>query len=334
MSAFVAGLRRLSEHCKSEATLDDMLRDRLVCGVQDKRLQQRLLAEANLTFKIAMEVSQAVEAAERNARDLQAKQTPKTETVLALNKPRAANLPVSTTKYYRCGGTHLPKDCYFKDAECHFCKKRGHIAKVCHPKTKAEGYRHQHKTHQLTTEDEETDPETEIYSLYKMANNKVSEPIMVTVIANQAALTMEVDTGASASVISKATYQKLWPETPPVLYPSAIKLRTYTGEALKILGSTTVAAKYQGQTAKLPLLIIKGAGPSLLGKDWFSSIRLPWQHLLHKIQTDSTDLQHLLKKHASVFKAEFVQRKDLQRKFMWKKRPNHYFVRLDQFPMP
>ena len=236
-----------------------MLRDRVVCGVRDKRLQQRLLAEANLTFKIAMEVSQAVEAAERNTRDLQARQTPKTETLLALNKPRAANLPVSASKCYRCGGTHLPNDCYFKDVECHFCKKRGHIAKV------AEGHRHQHKTHQLTTEDEETETETEIYSLYKMANNKVSEPIMVTAIANQAALTMEVDTGAS--VISEATYQQLWPETPPVVHPSAIKLRTYTGEALKILGSTTVAVKYPGQTAKLPLLIIKGAGPSILGKD-------------------------------------------------------------------
>ena len=142
-----------------------MLRDRLVCGIRDKRLQQRLLAEANLTFQIAMEVSQAVEAAERNTRDLQARQIPKTETVLALNKPRAANLPVSASKCYRYGGTHLPNDCYFKDAECHFYKKRGHIAKVCHAKTKAEGYRHQHKTHQLTTEDEETETETEIYSL-------------------------------------------------------------------------------------------------------------------------------------------------------------------------
>ena len=149
VSAFVAGLRQLSEHCKFEATLDDMLRDRLVCGVRDKRVQQRLLAEANLTFKITMEVSQEIEAAERNVMDLQAKQTPKTETVLALNKPRAANLPVSAAKCYRCGDTHLPKDCYFKDAECHFFKKRGHLAKVCHAKTKVEGHRHQQKTHQF-----------------------------------------------------------------------------------------------------------------------------------------------------------------------------------------
>ena len=161
---------------------------------------------------------------------------------------------------YRCGGTHLPKDCYFKDAECHFCKKRGHISKVCRAKTKAEGHRHQHKTHQLTTEYEETETETEIYSLYKMANNKVSEPIMVTVIANQAALTMEVDTGTSASVISEATYQAAVARNTTGVTSSAIKLRTYTGEALKILGSTTVAVKYQGQTAKLLLLIIKGAG--------------------------------------------------------------------------
>ena len=205
-----------------------MLRDRLLCGIRDKQLQQRLLAEANQTFKIAMEVSQAVEAAERNAKDLLARQPPKTETVLALNKPRAANLPVSAAKCYRCGGTHLPKDCYFKDVECHFCKKRGHIAKVCHAKTKAEGHRHQHKTHQLTTEDEETETETEIYPLYKMASNKVSEPIMVTVIANQAALTMEVDTGASASVISEATYQQLsqWKWIQGHLHLSSVKQPT------------------------------------------------------------------------------------------------------------
>ena len=96
-----------------------------------------------------------------------------------------------------------------KNCGISFQQEKGHIAKVCRTKTKAEGHRHQHKTHQLTTEDEETETETEIYSLYKMANNKVSEPIMVTVIANQAALTMEVDTGTSASVTGEATYQQL-----------------------------------------------------------------------------------------------------------------------------
>ena len=60
-----------------------MLRDTLVCGIRDHRLQQRLLAETDLTFQKALDISQATEAAERNARDLQPKQTPKP--ILALN---------------------------------------------------------------------------------------------------------------------------------------------------------------------------------------------------------------------------------------------------------
>ena len=41
----------MAEHCNFQATLDDMLRDRLVCGVTDGCLQRRLLAEPELTLK-------------------------------------------------------------------------------------------------------------------------------------------------------------------------------------------------------------------------------------------------------------------------------------------
>ena len=48
-----------------------MLRDRLVCGVNDTRMQRRLLAEPEpLTFKRAFEVAQAIETAERDTKDL------------------------------------------------------------------------------------------------------------------------------------------------------------------------------------------------------------------------------------------------------------------------
>ena len=44
-----------------------------MCGIQDRRLQQFLLVETDLTFQKELDISQAIEAAERNARDLQAK---------------------------------------------------------------------------------------------------------------------------------------------------------------------------------------------------------------------------------------------------------------------
>lgn len=50
ISEFVAQLRKISEHCRYGDSLDDMLRDRLVCGCLDKRLQCKLLADPELTF--------------------------------------------------------------------------------------------------------------------------------------------------------------------------------------------------------------------------------------------------------------------------------------------
>ena len=47
-----------------------MLRDRLVCGVNDERIQRRLLAESQLEFKKAMELAAVMETADRNTRDL------------------------------------------------------------------------------------------------------------------------------------------------------------------------------------------------------------------------------------------------------------------------
>ena len=39
IATYVAELRSLSEYCNFGATLDDMLRDRLVCGVNDRAIQ-------------------------------------------------------------------------------------------------------------------------------------------------------------------------------------------------------------------------------------------------------------------------------------------------------
>ena len=69
MADFVAELRRLSEYCGFQ-DLEDMLRDRLVCGFRDARIQKKLLAEMGLTFKKAFETAQAVETAENQAREL------------------------------------------------------------------------------------------------------------------------------------------------------------------------------------------------------------------------------------------------------------------------
>ena len=53
--------RRLSTNCNIVDALEDMLRDRLVCGLWDAVLQRRLLSEKDLTFQRAIDVCQAHE---------------------------------------------------------------------------------------------------------------------------------------------------------------------------------------------------------------------------------------------------------------------------------
>ena len=71
VSTYVSELRIIAENCNFGTTLDLMLRDRLVCGINDDAIQRRLLAESGLTFARALEIAQAMEAASRNMSELQ-----------------------------------------------------------------------------------------------------------------------------------------------------------------------------------------------------------------------------------------------------------------------
>ena len=79
-----------------------------------------------------------------------------------------------------------------------------------------------------------------------------------------------------------------------------MKLCTYTQE-LSVLGAATVHVKYQGQEEQLPLLVVKGGGPSLMGRDWLRKIRLNWKELNHLRSPSILTLQHVLRRHAEVF---------------------------------
>lgn len=50
VATYLAALRELSEYCDYGERLNEILRDRLVCGVNHEGIQKRLLAEKKLTY--------------------------------------------------------------------------------------------------------------------------------------------------------------------------------------------------------------------------------------------------------------------------------------------
>lgn len=99
------------------------------------------------------------------------------------------------------------------------------------------------------------------YSMYNF-HHTGTKPMIVELSINQQETQMEVDTGATLSIISKATFNKLLPQDRPVLKASDIKLKTITGESITVEGSIEVDALYQQQVQQLTL---EGSGPSLMG---------------------------------------------------------------------
>ena len=71
MAEYVTALRKIAEHCEYGEILNDMLRDRLVCGIADKRVQNRYLRETKLTYTEARDMALAAETADKDSKRLQ-----------------------------------------------------------------------------------------------------------------------------------------------------------------------------------------------------------------------------------------------------------------------
>ena len=124
------------------------------------------------------------------------------------------------------------------------------------------------------------------------------EEIMVTLFINDMPVHMELDTGASVSLVSEETWQRQLHEIP--LQETDVRLRTYIGESITVVGQALVKVVYGEQEAKLPVLVVPGDGPSLLGRNWLKLIRLNWP----EIKKVSLELDTLLSKYKNLFKEE------------------------------
>ena len=308
---FAAALRQLLEYCAFGDTLQDVLRDRLVCGVKDERIQRRLLGEVELTFARAFQIALAVESVNKHAIELQSSVPTTVPPVINAVGSRPKDKAKKVIECYRCGGNHYASSCRFKGAICSQCGKRGHLAKVCR------GVTHKRedaveKTHRINDEENE---EEVLQTLNVLGLPKV-QPFIVPMEINGARIDMELDTGAAMTVISKRMFEDLWGSSEkgvPTLHPTGTRLSTYTGELLSIAGVAEVVVSYKSQTARLPLLVVNAKGPNLLGRNWLQVIKIDWGEI-HNVRVNK-NLEELLEKHRVLFQDELGTLKGVFAKF-------------------
>ena len=127
------------------------------------------------------------------------------------------------------------------------------------------------------------------YSLFSLHSDRV-DPIVVEVCINTVPVKMELDTGASLSILSSNTYQSLTRKTDiKPIEESTATLKTYTGQAIPVLGKVKVSVSYNNHVVDLSIHVVDGAGPDLMGRDRLSQLPVPLevnhveQTILHSV---------------------------------------------------
>ncbi|KAM7286060.1 uncharacterized protein ISCGN_032945 [Ixodes scapularis] len=275
-SEYVTALRKLAEDCgfgDKQLPLDVMMRDRFVCGIKNEAVQQRLLAERDLTFEVAYDMTLTAEVTEKQQRDIrkQAQDGTKESEGLVQATRMKLDTKADDVSCFRCNGKHAPHVCRFRKAACFKCKKVGHVAKACRSKDENRTPR---KPTDLRKREEKNKGVYEMSALFSVCEvREQAEKFMVEVHIQGEKVPMEVDSGASCSIVSEETFRLIEKNRGQIpLQEAGTKLVTWSNESLSVVGRANVEVKFKGCRAELPLSVIKKRGNSLLGRSWFESL--------------------------------------------------------------
>ena len=304
---FITALRTLARECKFGQLEDEAIRDQLVEGTNEMRVQERLLAEKDLKLDKAILIARSVELAKEQVKGLKKNEltsaTPLNESgVFQVGKSTRPNRNFSQGKFpfrnehfkgkrefkketmfnskcTRCGlDSHTSEKCGARNARCRKC---GHYALVC--KTTRVGLLVEPDNLQETIK-----PETKnladneqlcdvvgsnpygIFMNQEESELQYDSYVMKQVILNGKSIKFVVDTGSPFTVIPFSFYQKYFNDIP--LRQSKRKLYSYDGYELKIKGFIEINTEIDTDKRNVPVLVIDTGGPPLLGLDLVKNV--------------------------------------------------------------
>ena len=330
---YIARLRQLSQDCQFGSFLDEMIRDRLVCGINSEMIQSRLLSEPELSLQKTTEMVVALETAGRNQQELsgaassaaqppepavqriqesaESRQVRESQRTSKPNKMSDSN----AQKCWRClSSKHQEAECYFKRKRCFRCSKYGHTSAAHRAGTVNSLGDMPEQNDDWCVEGRGQGPENDavVGDLFTCSDGGVRgrPPILLDMMLNGQPVQMELDTGASVSVCSYTRFKELWPSGDRLLRPTGMLLRTFSGERLVVKGEVMMDVSFRGSSYRLPLVVLEGTGPLLFGRNWLHQIRLNWQSICSV--SEKSDAESIADKFSEVFQDDLGCARDAE----------------------
>lgn len=149
LDEFVTDLRKLAKLCQFQTLEEEMVKDRIVVGIHNQSLKERLLREPDLNLEQAMFICRADEES-RKGLTLMGHADSTSFINRVHNKERIDRKSVKNRNAHqnrnaqqykqersncsRCGSKHPPKTCPAYGKTCHACKGANHFSTVCRKK--------------------------------------------------------------------------------------------------------------------------------------------------------------------------------------------------------
>ncbi|RVE48416.1 hypothetical protein evm_006977 [Chilo suppressalis] len=129
---YLSEIKKLALTCNFGDLRDGLIRDKLINGIIDPKLRERLLREPDLTLERCIEMCKTTEIATGYLHQLQEEDTQKIDKI---NKKQFnTNQQPKMFKCRSCGYEHSHRQCPAYGKMCSFCKKSNHFASVCRSK--------------------------------------------------------------------------------------------------------------------------------------------------------------------------------------------------------
>ena len=291
VDAFVTSLYALAEHCQYGALHDEMIRDRIVVGIRNAALSERMQLQPDLDLEKAITQARQSEAVKQQQPLLRGGPEGKPDIPVGAvhrstrGRGRQRPRPGQTTRQNstatltpqagtasvcsRCGRTpaHDRQHCPARDVSCHKCGKIGHFQSVCRSARVSNvdtgtDYPREDEVNVDTGTDYPSEDEAFLGGVEATIATTSSNPWTVTVNVNGTPLELHIDTGAEVTVIPEQAWTELGQ---PALDPPDRTLRGPSACKLPTLGKFSADLSREEQAAMEVVYVVKGLHKPLLG---------------------------------------------------------------------
>ena len=288
---FVTDLKLKAQTCQFENLKDSMIRDRLVLGVTNTRVRERLLREENLNLDKAVKICQAAEATERQIQTLSTEKGASSSDVNYCQntgrRQHGKSQQKNAAKCKSCDTMHGPRACPAYNKACIICKKLGHFAVVCRTKTKPP---HRGKVRYVGHDDRQDDSSSAAGSADGMFIGMVNKADVGTdkkwiqkIGVENCSISFMLDTGSDVNIISEKEYQSIKPT--PKLDKSRAVMTSYSGAPITSIGVCSVTLRFKNRRISTSIEVVRDkCRPALLGG--LDCHRLGLVKRVHTMQND------------------------------------------------